>query len=215
MKEILFALCASGLGLLLLTGGYRFARLIIPVWAFFAGFSVGAAVFADATSVAFLATTMGLIAGLIVGLVFALFAYFFYSLAVVLLGATTGYWIGTAFVSWLGLSKGFVSATVGVVLGVIFGVLTLGFNVAKYLLIMLTSVGGATALVGGILVLLDKIELSAFDFATASSTIGDSVLWSVVTFVLIAVGIAVQTFTTSDYTLDAWTAEYGAPKKEA
>lgn len=214
MKEVLFALLAGGLGVLLLATGYRFARILIPIWAFFAGFAVGAAVFADATNAGFIANTLGIITGLIVGLVFALFSYFFYSLAVVLLGATTGYWIGTAFVSWLGFSKGFLSAVVGISLGVVFALLTIGLNVAKYLLIALTSIAGAVAVVGGIFVLFNKIELSAFDYTTASAAIGNSVLWSIVTFVLIIIGVVVQTITTNEYLLEDWTTQYGSPKKE-
>ncbi|HPR10248.1 MAG TPA: DUF4203 domain-containing protein [Candidatus Saccharibacteria bacterium] len=213
MKEVIFALLAGGLGVLLLTAGYRFARILIPLWAFFAGFSVGAAVFADATSVGFIATTMCIVTGLIIGFVFALFAYFFYSLAVVLLGATTGYWIGTAFMSWIGFSKGFLSAVVGISLGVVFALATIGLNVAKYLLVALTSMAGAVALVGGILVLFNKIELSAFDYTTASAVISNSVLWTIVTFVLISLGIVIQIITTNSYVLDDWTTEYGAPKK--
>ena len=214
MKEVLFALLAGGIGLLLLSAGYRFARILIPIWAFFAGFAVGAAVFADAANTGFIATTLGWVIGLIVGLVFALFAYFFYSLAVVLLGATTGYWMGTAFMSWIGFNKGFLSAVVGISLGIVFALATIGLNVAKYLLIALTSIAGATAIIGGVLVLFNKIELSAFDYTTASNAISDSVLWSVVLFVLITVGIVVQTITTANYTLDDWTTEYGAPKKQ-
>ena len=214
MKEVLFALLAGGIGVLLLTAGYRFARILIPIWAFFAGFSIGAAVFADATNAGFIATTLGWTTGLIVGLAFALFSYFFYSLAVVLLGATTGYWMGTAFMSWIGFSKGFFSAVVGVSLGIVFAIATIGLNVAKYLLIVLTSIAGATAAVGGVLVLFNKIELSAFDYTTASNAIGDSVLWSIVVFVLITIGIIVQTITTANYTLDDWTTEYGAPKSK-
>lgn len=213
MKEVLFALLAGGLGVLLLTAGYRFARILIPLWAFFAGFSVGAAVFADATNTGFVVNVMGFVIGLIVGLVFALFAYFFYSLAIVLLGATTGYWIGTSFISWLGFSKGFLSAVVGISLGIVFGLLTLGLNVAKYLLIALTSIAGAVALVGGIFVLFGRIELTAFDYTTASAVIGDSLLWTLITFALIVIGTVVQTITTNDYLLEDWTTEYGAPKK--
>jgi hypothetical protein len=214
MKEVLFALLAGGIGLLLLSAGYRFARILIPIWAFFAGFSVGAAVFADAANAGFVATTLGWVIGLIVGLVFALFSYFFYSLAVVLLGATTGYWIGTAFMSWIGFNKGFLSAVVGISLGVVFALATIGFNAAKYLLIVLTSIAGSTAIIGGILVLFNKIELSAFDYTTASNAISNSVLWSIALFVLITIGVVIQTITTADYTLDDWTTEYGAPKKQ-
>ena len=214
MKEVLFALLAGGIGVLLLTAGYRFARILIPIWAFFAGFSVGAAVFADAANTGFITTTLGWVIGLIVGLVFALFSYFFYSLAVVLLGATTGYWMGTAFMSWIGFSKGFLSAVVGISLGVVFAIATIGLNVAKYLLIVLTSIAGATAVIGGILVLFNKIELSAFDYTTASNAISNSVLWSVALFVLITIGLVIQTVTTAGYTLDDWTTEYGAPKNK-
>lgn len=215
MKELLFALLAGGLGVVLLAFGYRLARILIPLWAFFAGFSLGAAVFADGMNVAFIGTTLGIITGLIIGLVFAIFAYFFYSLAVVLLGATIGYWIGAWFVGLFGLDGGFISAIVGVVVGAVFGLATLALNVAKWLLIFLTSSAGATSVVGGILVLFNKIELSAFDYTTATVTIENSVFWSIISVTLMIAGIIVQALTTKDYLIETWTTPYGAPKSVA
>lgn len=215
MKEIIFALLAGGIGFGLLFFGYKFARIFIPLWAFFAGFSLGAAGVADATNQAFLGTVMGFVIGLVIGLVFALLAYFFYSLAVVLLGANLGYFIGTSFVSFLGIDKGFISATVGIVLGVIFALLTIGFNAAKYLLIGLTSLAGSVAIVGGVLLLFGQIELTAFDYTTAKAVIDSSWIWSIVTAMLFAFGLAVQYVTNKAYTIDSWTTEYGAPKSKA
>ena len=212
MKDILFALVAGGLGVVLLTLGYRLARILIPLWAFFAGFSVGAAVFADSMNAAFIGTTLGIVTGLVIGLVFAVLAYFFYSLAVVLLGATLGYWLGTWFVGLFGIDGGFFSSMVGVVVGAVFGVLTLGLNIAKWLLIFLTSSAGATAVVGGILVLFNKIELSAFDYTTAAAEIESSVLWSIVSLGLLLVGVVIQTFTSNDYVIESWATQYGGPK---
>jgi hypothetical protein len=212
MKEIIFALLAGGIGVVLLFYGYRFARIILPFWAFFAGFGLGAAGVADATNQAFIGTTLGIFVGLIIGVVFALLAYLFYSLAVVLLGANLGYIIGTSFVSFLGLPKGFISATVGIVVGIVFALLAIGLNAAKYILIGLTSLAGAVAIVGGVLLIFGQIELTAFDYTTAKAAINNSWIWTVVTALLFAFGLAVQTVLNKSYTLDSWTTEYGAPK---
>jgi hypothetical protein len=214
MKEIIFALLAAGIGFGLLFFGYRLARIFIPLWGLFAGFSIGAAGVADATNEGFISTSLGIIVGLVMGLVFALFAYFFYSLAVVLLGASVGYWIGTGFMSIFGLDKGFLSAAVGISLGIVFALLTIGFNGAKYLLIGLTSLAGAVAITGGILVLFGQIEVSAFDYTTAKAVIDNSWIWSIVTALLLGFGLAVQYVTNKTFILDSWTTEYGAPKSK-
>lgn len=214
MKEIIFALIAGGLGFALLTFGYKLARVIIPLWGFFAGFTIGAAGVADATAEGFISTTLGIVVGLVLGLVFGLFSYFFYSLAVVLLGASVGYWIGTGFMSLFGLDSGFLSAVAGISLGVVFALLTIGLNGSKYLLIALTSLAGSVAMVGGILVLFGQIEPSAFDYTTAKTAINDSWFWGLVTAGLLGFGLAIQYVTNQNYVLDSWTTEYGAPKSK-
>ncbi len=212
MKEIIFALLASGIGLGLLFFGYRLAKVFITIWAFFAGFSLAAAGVADATNQAFLGTTLGFVIGLAVGLVFALLAYFFYSLAVVLLGANLGYIIGTSFMGLFGLEKGFVTVTIGIVIGVIFALLTISLNAAKYLLIVLTSMAGSTILVGGALLLLNQIELGSFDYSTAKITIDNSWFWNLTSFGLLIIGVISQTVANKNYTITDWTTSYGAPK---
>lgn len=215
MKELIFALLAGGIGLSLLFLGYKLARFLIPLWAFFAGFSLGAAGVADATNNSFLGTTMGIVIGLVIGAIFALLAYFFYSLAVVLLGANLGYFIGTSFVVMLGLDKGFISATVGIVLGIIFALLTISLNIAKYMLIGLTSMAGAVVTIGGLMLLFNQIDLTAFDYTTTKVTIQNSVIWNIAFLVLFIVGVAVQYVSNKNYTLDSWTTSYGAPKSDS
>jgi hypothetical protein len=216
VKDLLFALIAGGLGAVLLFAGYRFGRVIIPLWGLFAGFALGASAASDALGGAFIGTTVGIVLGLVVGLVFAVFAYFFYSLAVVLLGATVGYWIGSGFVTLLGFHKGFLAAVVGITIGAIFCVAALVLNAPKYFLIAVTSLGGSVAVVGGILLLLNKIQLDAFDYNTAATTISNSALWLAVTGVLFVVGIIAQTKSNPDYTLEQWGSfneQPAAPKK--
>lgn len=204
MKEIIFALIAGGLGLALVFYGYRLARVLIPLWGLFVGFSIGAAGVSDAFNNAFLGTTMGIVVGLFVGLLFALLAYFFYSLAVVLFMASLGYWIGTSIVLFFGFDKGFLSATVGIVIGAVLGIIALFTNAPKYFLIFATAVAGATAILGGLLVLFNKMELDAFSYAAASQQIEQSWLLMVVALVLSVAGAIFQINTNPDYTIQEW-----------
>jgi hypothetical protein len=204
VKDLLFALIAGGLGAVLLLAGYRFGRVIIPLWGLFAGFALGASAAADALGTAFIGTTMGILLGLVVGLIFAVFAYFFYALAVVLLGATIGYWIGSGFVTMLGFNKGFLAAVIGITVGAVFCVAALVMNAPKYFLIAVTSLGGAVAIVGGALLLLNKIQLDAFDYNATTTVISNSALWLAVTAGLFVVGLIAQVKSNPDYTLEQW-----------
>jgi hypothetical protein len=211
VKDLLFALVAGGLGAVLLFAGYRFGRVIIPLWGLFAGFALGASAAADALGTAFIGTTMGILLGLVVGLVFAVFAYFFYSLAVVLLGATIGYWIGSGFVTMLGFNKGFLAAVIGIVVGAVFCIAALVMNAPKYFLIAVTSLGGAVAIVGGALLLLNKIQLDAFDYNAATTVISNSAFWLAITAALFVVGLIAQVKSNPDYTLEQWGSFNPAP----
>jgi Domain of unknown function (DUF4203) len=215
VKELLFALIAGGLGAVLLFAGYRFGRIIIPLWGLFAGFTIGAAAASDALGNAFIGTAVGLVVGLVLGLVFALFSYFFYSLAVVLLGATVGYWIGSGFVTLFGIDKGFLSAVVGIIVGAAFCIVAIALNAPKYFLIAVTALAGSTAIVGGLLLLLNKIELEAFNYNAAQAAISDSGLWLAVTAGLFVTGIIAQMKANPDYALEPWGTlnETPAPKK--
>ena len=215
VKEVIFALFAGLLGLALCFAGYRLARILIPLWGLLAGFTLGAAGVSDALNNSFIGTTMGIVVGVIVGLVFALLAYFFFSLAVILFTASLGYWIGTSLVLFLGFDKGFLSAVVGIVLGAIFGFFALFGNLTKYYLIVSTAIGGAVVVLGGFLLLFNKIELDAFNYAAVSQTVANSWLSLGLALVLAAVGLVFQIKSNPNYTLEEWgTLNAGpAPKK--
>lgn len=204
MTELLFALFAGVLGLTLCFAGYHLARIIIPLWGLFAGFTIGAAGVSDALNNSFIGTTMGILVGIIIGLIFAALAYFFFSLAVVLYAATIGYWLGTGFVLLFGIDKGFLSATVGIVLGAVFAIAALLFNATKYFLIITTAVGGAIVVLGGILLLFNKIQLDAFNYAAASAAVSSSWFFTLIAVVLGAMGIAFQIVTSRTYVLEEW-----------
>ncbi len=137
--------------------GYRFFRILIVIWGFFAGFNLGTAAMTSLFNNAFLGTTTGIVLGLVIGLVFAALAYFFYYFAVVLLGASAGYTLGSGLIGAIGLNNpGFVAVIVGVVLAVVFAFLILVLNLPKLLIMVFTALGGAVAMLAGLLILFGQ-----------------------------------------------------------
>ena len=192
MKDILIGVLAIGIGTLLCFAGYVVARITLPIWGFFVGFLMGASGVSDALNSQFLGTTLGIVVGLVMGLVFGLLAYFFFSLAIVLLGASLGYWLGTGFITMIGFDKGFLSATVGITLGVVFAVLAIIINAPKYYLIIATSLSGAVAIVGGVLIAFNQLQIESLSYVEATNIINLPLFWSVVAIVLGLVGISIQ-----------------------
>src|SRR5436309_14945483 len=117
LQDFLIGALVMLVGLLFCFVGYRFFRILIVNWGFFVGFNLGTAAMTALFNNAFLGTTTGIVLGLVIGVVFAVLAYFFYYFAVVLLGATAGYDLGSGFIRAIGLnSPGFIAVIVGLAL---------------------------------------------------------------------------------------------------
>ena len=185
--------------------GYRFFRILIAIWGFFAGFNLGTAAMTALFSNAFLQTTTGIVLGLVLGLVFAVLAYFFYYFAVVLLGATAGYDLGSGFIGAIGLNNpGFIAVIVGVVLAFVFAFLILILNLPKLLIMVFTALGGAVAMLAGLLILLGQVKVAYLQYGDAVALVRASWFWSIVAIALAVVGFLAQWRTMQEYTL-VWT----------
>ncbi len=185
--------------------GYRFFRILIAIWGFFAGFNLGTAAMTALFNNAFLGTTTGIVLGLVIGVVFALLAYFFYYFAVVLLGATAGYDLGSGFIGAIGLNNpGFIAVIVGVALAVVFALVILLFNLPKLLIMVFTALGGAVAMLAGLLILLGQAKVAYLQYGDAVALVRASWFWSIIAIALAVVGFLVQWRTMQEYTLE-WT----------
>ena len=155
--------------------GYRFFRILITIWGFFAGFNLGTAAMTSLFNNAFLGTTTGIVLGLVIGLVFAALAYFFYYFAVVLLGASAGYTLGSGLIGAIGLNNpGFVSVIVGVVLAVVFA----------------------------FLILFGQVKVAYLQYGDAVALVKASWFWSIVAIALAVVGFLAQWRTMQEYNLE-------------
>jgi hypothetical protein len=201
IQSIVVGLVSVCLGALFVLAGYRLFLILLPIWAFFAGFSIGASAVSEITGGGFLATATGWVAGIVIGLVLALLSYLFYVAAVGVLAATTGYWVGTGIVAWVGVGPGFVMALVGVLVAAVAVALTFALRVPKLLIIVLTALSGSSVLLTGVLLLFGRISLENLRDGDVAAVLRYSWFWGAAWLVIAIVGIVAQWMATPEFTL--------------
>lgn len=193
LEGIVIGLLAIVIGGAWATYGLKAFIILLPIWAFFAGLIGGAAflqgLFGD--DFTFLATTTSWVGGFIIGLVFAVLSYFVYYVAVILLGATVGYALGTGLLMAIGLD-GFLATVVGLLLGALFAVAVLVLAVPAILVVVLSAFSGAAAVVNGALVLLGQIKVEDIDGGLMDGLLKYGAVAVVVWLVVAAGGIWYQ-----------------------
>jgi hypothetical protein len=153
------------LGLLIGLGfvfyGFGLFLILLPIWGFFFGFLFGAGAITAIFGDGFLATTTGWVIGFFVGLLFAALSYLYYWFAVVFIGASIGYGIGLGLLAWLGNGGGNLAGFLfGLVGAVIVAGIVVALHVPKYLIILLTAIGGAFGAIAGLALIFDRLKLS-------------------------------------------------------
>jgi len=205
LQLICLSLLAFALGLVFLLAGYRFFLLLLPIWGFFAGLWLGAQTISILLGEGFLASVTALIVGIVVGLILAVLSYFFYSIGVLLLGASFGYWLGSAVMNVIGLDPGFVATVVAIIIATIFAALTVLLDVKKHLIVVITALGGASGLLISAVLVFGRISIADLQAGAAEAlgvVIDDSIFWLILWLVLAAGGILVQEMTTREFYLE-------------
>jgi len=193
MADILLGILAIVAGGVMLFAGQFVLRLILPIWGFFAGFAVGAGLFAELADERVLGTVLGWISGLVLGLVFALLAYFFYAVAVIFAMATFGYVIGAGLIVALGIDWNWVAVVVGVAIGAALGLLAVFGNMPMIVLAVLSSIAGAISVVGGLMLLFGSLNSADFTEGSFSSAVDAGWGWYLLLVVLALIGLIAQT----------------------
>jgi hypothetical protein len=143
MATVLAVLFAAILGVVFLLWGYRVFLVMLPIWGFFAGFWLGAAGISLFLGQGFLATVTGWVAGFILGVIGAVLSYLFYGVFVIIIAALAGAAVAAAIMTALGITSGWLIALVALFNAAVVAFLTIVFNLQKYVIILLTSLGGA------------------------------------------------------------------------
>jgi hypothetical protein len=147
-----FAIACAGLigilfGLVLCFAGYRLFVVLLPLWGFVFGLFFGVQTIQVLFGVGFLATVTSWVVGLIIGAIFAALSYLFYIAAVAILAGSLGYAVSVGFLLWIGMDLGWLMWIIAIVVAIALAVVTIVFNLQKWLVIAATAVLGAAAMI--------------------------------------------------------------------
>jgi len=204
ITTLFVALLALIIGAAFCFAGYRFARILFPIWGFFAGFQWGAAATTQIFGDGFLATTTGWIIGLVVGLIIAVLAYALYQLAVLILGASVGYVLGAGLLTAIGISGPLLLFSAGIIGAILLGGAVLLFRLPKVFLILLTALGGAGTIVYGILLLFGQVGLNGLEYGVVAAIIRHSWLWFLIYLGVAVAGVIAQVRLNQAYEIEEW-----------
>jgi hypothetical protein len=172
LESIVIGLVGIIVGTLVAGFGARVFFLLLPLWAFVAGFVIGGDVVASVLGDRFLATAAGWIAGLGLGVVLAVLAGLWFWAAVLVLAASVGWTLGAGIAAALGFEPGLVTLAAGVAGVVLLGGLAIAVNAPTLLVAVLTSFGGAAWAVAGALVMLGRIGLADLESGAVAALYG-------------------------------------------
>jgi len=209
------ATVVAGSMLLLLGGmvalfGYRLLWIVLPIWGFFFGLAIGGqgvqALFGDG----FLSTALSWVCAFGLGVLFALLSYLFWFIAVALVGGYVGYALVVGFFGLIGVELGVLVWLLAVAAGAVTAFLTLRFNVQKYVVIVATSILGASAIVGTLLMLLNPVDPATFADHPVKVVFDQGWGWALMLVIVAAIGMAFQFASTRYHEIEEYNrwAEY-------
>lgn len=192
MTNIVVGILAIAVGALFCFWGIVAMRIVIAIWGAFAGFNLGAGLVAAIGNEAFLSNAVGWIVGILIAVLFALLAYLYYAVAITLAMASIGFALGTTLMAGLGVSWNWVIILVGVVIGILLAWLALAVNLPAVLLVVLSALGGSTAIVGGLMLLFDAARTTEFTSPDITANISHSWWWYALYLVFAVAGVITQ-----------------------
>jgi hypothetical protein len=203
-ETLCVTLIALLVGLAICFNGYRWFLILLPVWGFFWGFALGAQALQAVFGIGFLATVTSWVAGFIVGAIFAVLSYLFYLVAVALMGGSLGYGLGVGIMGLIGFDFGLITWLVGIGLAIVVAVVTVYFNLYKYVIIVTTAIGGAGMIVITLMFGYAGLTLARLAENPIRFALQGSPLWTILFVVLAVLGILSQLVTSRAFEIEAY-----------
>jgi hypothetical protein len=204
INESFLSLACAGLigilfGLALTFSGYRLFMVLLPIWGFIFGLAFGAQTMQALFGMGFLATITSWVVGFIVGAVFAVLSYLFYILAVAIIAGSLGYAVGTGILLALGMSMNIIVWIVGIVVAIVFAIVTLRFNLAKWVIMIATSLLGAFTIVESIVLMFNPAAVILAN--PVQALFKASPLLAILGLVVAVMGVVIQYNQNKAYTI--------------
>ncbi len=172
--------------------GLRLWFITLPIWGFFAGFFIGADLVTAIAGDGFLSTVAGWLVGAAIGVGFALVAYYVWYAGQIIAAGSLGALLGSGLMAAVGVDSGWIVFLIAVLGAGAVSLAALALDVPKYLVAFSTALAGATAVVAGLLLIFNRVDLEHFDLGAAWAMIDDSWFWLIVWVVVAAVGLSAQ-----------------------
>jgi hypothetical protein len=192
MEDVLIALLAIGIGAAFCFRGYLSMRLVFPLWGALVGFGFGATLVTSFTSDRFLGSLLGWVVGLAFAVLFAILAYAFFAVSVLIGMATIGYVLGVALMVALEVEWQWLTVLVGIALGAVLALLAIVIDFPMLLLTVLTAAAGATAMTAGVMLLTGVFSHDDLSRAGVTEKVNASVWWWLLDAGLAVAGLIVQ-----------------------
>jgi Ni,Fe-hydrogenase I cytochrome b subunit len=184
--------------------GYRFFLVLLPIWGFFFGFGLGAETVQAIFGTGFLSDVTSWVVGFVVALIFAGLSYLFYLFAVALVAGSIGYALGVGVMLSVLPSFGFTAWLVGIILGILFAIVVLRFNIQKWVIIAATALWGAGIIVGTFLFLFGGLPLARLLENPVALVLRSSPFWLIVFVIIAVVGFIMQYQSTRELEVTAY-----------
>ena len=152
----------------------------------------------------FLATTLGIIFGLLGGVIGAFASYVFLIIGIVIVAGILGFAVAGAILSLFDLDPGCISALVGLGSAGLAVWLTMRYKLVRYVLIVMTAVLGATAIMLSVLLFLNRITIEELTSqqGIVYPVFNEAPVFWIIFLVLIGAGIYVQYFASRNFDFD-------------
>lgn len=192
VDDILTGALAVVVGLALCFRGYLAIRILLPIWGAFVGFGVGVGVVAAVTGDGVLATLGSWLVGLAAALLFALGAYLYYEVCIVIAMGAAGFVIGSTVLMAFGIDWSWLITLGGLAVGVAFAVLAIVADLPMVLLTVLTALAGAATATTGVMLLVGSVDVDDLGGRGVVHSFEGAGLWWMLYVALAIVGVISQ-----------------------
>lgn len=211
MSDWVAGLLALGIGAVFCFRGYLAMRVMITLWGALAGFALGASIGADDGGI--LSNALSWILAIVIGLVFALVAYLYYEVSVAIAMGSIGFTLGASVLVAIGVSWNWVIVLVGLAVGVLLAITAIVGDLPGILLVVLSALAGASAIVAGLMLLTDALDTEQITRSgVITEQLNDDWYWYVIWAVAAAAGLLVQ-MRTREREMETMRQAWGAPNR--
>lgn len=182
METLLVAAILIIVGIVATLNGYQLFRILLPIMGFLVGYGIGFGGIQAILGAGVVSTTVAVLTGVLVGVLISAISYFYFTIAVIIFGASLVAGLFTFLGQAIGLREnGFITFLLGVA-GAIVGASVVIRHGLQNTLIMYVSAGLGTGLILiGILMGAGDLTMAELNrtgiLATIASTVDQSFVW--------------------------------------